>query len=207
MALTSYADLQAAVSTWSARSDITLPQIQEFIGMAEAKASQVLRVPAMESAKEISAVDGRLKIPQDFMELRSITMGDAMDEPQACRYVSMDQFMKLRHNQNVVDDFVHFTRQGPYWYIASKVADGTNFTCYYYAGIEALSAQNPVNWLLQMSPQAYLWGTLWYLYEYTFDEERANYWKAKFVEELNNIQMIADQAEYRGSILQVGPLS
>lgn len=206
MALTSYQDLITAISTWSARSDITVPQIQEFISMAEAKANQLLRVPAMEVAKDISVVGGRLKIPQDFMELRALTSPDGMDSREL-RYASMDQWMKIRHSgQNPIDS-IAFTRQGPYWYIASNPDDGQNYTCYYYAGIEALASLNPVNWLLQMSPQAYLWGSLWYLFEFTFDEERAAYWKGKFMDELKNIQDVADAAEYRGSIIQVGPVS
>lgn len=206
MAMTSYSDLITAVSTWSARSDITVPQIQEFIGMAEAKASQMLRVPSMESSKDISSVQGRIKIPSDFMELRAITTPDG-DSSREMRYMSMDQWMKVRHDGSNPNLSINFTRQGPYWYIASNPADGSNYTVYYYAGIEALSSLSQVNWLLQMCPQAYLYGALAYLYEFTFDEERSMYWMNKFMAELKSIQDVADAAEYRGSIIQVGPVS
>lgn len=206
MAFTSYPDLISAVSAWAARTDITVPQIQEFISMAEAKANQLLRVPSMEAAVEISSVNGRLKIPQDFMELRAITTPDGQGAKEL-RYVSMDQWMKIRHSGGDISESVAFTRQGPYWYIASDPADGTNYTCYYYAGIEALSSLNPVNWLLQMSPQAYLYGALSYLFEFTFNEARSEYWMNKFMNELSNIKDIADAAEYRGSIIAVGPIS
>jgi hypothetical protein len=199
-----FQSLVVAIQDWSARGDITVPLIEQFIGMAEAKANELLRVPSMEAVKDISVVSGRLQIPNDFMELRALTSPDG-DSSRQLRYVSFDQFMKIRHTG--AQDSIAFNRQGPYWYLASEPADGANYTCYYYRGIETLESLNPVNWLLQMSPQSYLYGALWYLFEYTFDDARAQYWQARFMTEIQTIQAIADAAEHHGSILAVGHIS
>lgn len=202
--ITDYASLITAVHDWSARSDISTTLIEQFIGLAEAKASESLRVPAMEVAKEVSSVNGNLKIPSDYLQLRAITSPDG-DSSRQLRYVSMDNFMLLNHPSD--QESLAFTRQGPYWYLASNPGDGTNYTCFYYAGIDALDSLNPVNWLLQMAPQLYLYGALWFLFEYTFDEPRSKFWAARFDTELQTIQAIADAAEHRGSILAVSPIN
>lgn len=200
MLIDTFDNLKIAIAQWSERSDITSDLMDQFIYMAETDAIQQLRVPSMEDQDLLTVSQGRVVIPFDFLELRRLTWEGSNEK--TLQYLPWDQFVKT----NVGPDSItpsYFSRQGPNWFISGPPADGAKLLCHYYMYMPALSSDNQTTWLLSMSPQAYLFGSLKYLYEYVMDQERAAYWDSKFTKELNKLQAIADLAEHRGSVLAV----
>lgn len=204
MAIQTYGQLKTAVLEWADRTDIPTARLEEFIYLAEADASQLLRVPAMEYEALLTVADGRVTIPFDYLELRRLTWQGSTEK--VLQYMSWDNFVDV-NNDITESNPLYFSRQGPHWWIAKSVADGEQVLCHYYRFVPALSDVDDTNWLLSVSPQAYLFGALKYLYEYTMDNERAMYWDGKFKAELGKLQSIAEQAEYRGSTIVVRPVS
>ena len=204
MPITTYGELKSAVVDWAERSDIPTARIETFIYLAEADASQVLRVPAMEHPVLLPVTDGRVTIPFDFLQLRSLTWEGRRDV--VLQYLPWDQFVATNRDPGALDP-TYFSRQGPLWYITGEPEDGTEVLCHYYRFIPALQdTVNETNWLLDISPQAYLFGALKYLYEFTMDNERSAYWEDKFNKELVKLQALADSAEHRGSVLSVSKI-
>lgn len=204
MALSTYSELIQSIKDWAERTDVPDSRIQEFIAFAESDASQQLRVPAMESATKLTVTDGRVTIPFDFLELRRITWEGPQD--QVLEYLPWDQFVKVNRGHPGSQP-LYFSRQGPVWYISGEPGDGSEVLVHYYNYIPELNdTVQDTNWLLDMSPQAYLYGSLKYMYEYLMDQDRATYWDNKFKGELNKLQAIADLAEHRGSSLSVKTL-
>lgn len=200
MLIDTFDNLKVALAQWSERSDISSDLLDQFIFMTETDAIQQLRVPAMEDQGVLVVSQGRVTIPFDFLELRKLTCEGANEK--TLQYLPWDQFV----NTNAVPDSVdpmYFSRQGPNWFISGDPGDGAEILCHYYRYMPALSSTQQTSWLLTLSPQAYLFGGLKYLYEYVMDQERAAYWDAKFNKELNKLQAIADLAEHRGSSLAV----
>ena len=150
-------------------------------------------------------VDGRVTIPFDFLELRRLTWQGAED--RVLQYMSWDNFVAANNDLSQENNVLYFSRQGVNWWFAKGVGDNEEILCHYYRFVPALSDTLDTNWLLSISPQVYLYGALRYLYEYTMDNDRATYWDAKFKQELGKLQAIADQAEYRGSVIVVRPVS
>ena len=62
MAITTYAELQAAAATWLVRGDLT-QRIPEFITLAEARLNRVLRARLAEADVALTATTGARKIP------------------------------------------------------------------------------------------------------------------------------------------------
>lgn len=199
MLIDTYDNLKVAIRSWSERSDIPTDVIEQFIYMTEADASQQLRVPAMEAGALLPVTDGRVTVPFDFLELRRLTYEGTVDS--TLQYLPWDQFVTI--NRDSSGNPMYYSRQGPNWFIHGEPGDGENILCHYYRFVPALTVTSVDNWLLSVSPQVYLYGSLKYLYEYTFDNERATYWGDKFMKELNKLQAIADLAEHRGSSLSV----
>ncbi len=83
------------------------------------------------------------------------------------------------------------------------VEEGEVFTVHYYQNIQSLTLDEPVNWLITMSPQTYLYGGLSQLYSYTMDEERTAYWQDKYDKEVSLLQDMATSAEYSGTRMAV----
>src|SRR5215472_15708483 len=62
MAITTYAELQAAAANWLVRGDLTA-RIPEFIALAETRLNRVLRTRLAESEVSLSATPGARTIP------------------------------------------------------------------------------------------------------------------------------------------------
>lgn len=199
MALSTYNDIKTAIPQWAERSDISSDLIDQFIYMTEADAYQQLRVPAMEFQALLTLDQGRVVIPFDFLELRRLTWEGTNET--VLQYLPWDQFVAVNTDPSATP--MYFSRQGANWFISGDPGDGQNLLCYYYRYFDPLTSTNTTTWLLSMSPQAYLFGGLKYLYEYVMDQDRAAYWGNKFDKELNKLQAIADLAEHRGSSLSV----
>lgn len=207
MAIASYSDLQAKIRLWSERNDLSNDILDDFIFMTESTAMNNLRVPAMENTEVIAATDSTLIIPFDYLQLRRLSGPDATDGP-VLQYIPWDGFVNLIHNATSpsTTNLRYYSRQGSRWFVYPEVADGTEFTCHYYRVFPTLSTLQPTNWLLELSPQAYLYGCLQHTFEFLMDQERAVYWEDKFMKELSIIQDMADKAEHRGSLLSVQPV-
>jgi len=69
MAITTYAELQAAAATWLVRGDLTA-RIPEFIALAEARLNRVLRTRLAETEVAVTTTVGSRKaaLPAGFTE-------------------------------------------------------------------------------------------------------------------------------------------
>lgn len=204
MSIATFDDLLLKVPQWAERTDISEELITDFLYMAEAEASQQLRVPAMENAELLVVSNGSVTVPFDFLELRRLTWQGSEDK--VLQYLSWDQFVNINQSGGVYQDTTtptYFSRQGANWFISPEPADDTNILCHYYRYVPAIGPQTSSNWLLDLSPQVYLYGGLKYLHEYVMDNERATYWEQKFMNELQRLQTIADRAEHMGTHLAI----
>lgn len=203
MAIATYNDIVDQIRRWSNRSDLTDEDIYSFIYFTGNSANQVLRVPAMEWTDILEVSEGgKIVIPPDFLELRSITALWNDDTGVPLERVSWDQFVNYRNNEDYTKPRF-FARQGPYLWITPEPALGDKVTFHYYRSMPDISPEEPINWLSDLSPMAYLYGALHYCHLFLLDEERAQYWNEKFKNELERIQNLADSAEHRGSALTI----
>lgn len=203
MAIATYDDIANQIRRWCNREDLEDEDIYSFIYFAGNAANQVLRVPAMEYTEFLEVTEGgKITIPSDFLELRSITCFWNDDQASPLERVAWDQFINYRAKENDGKP-KFFSRQGTYMWMTPEPPIGTKVTFHYYRSMPDITPQEPVNWLSDMSPMSYLYGGLHYAYMFLMDEERAEYWKAKWQVELDRIQGLADSAEYKGSSLTI----
>ncbi len=205
MAISTYSEIVRQMKMWANRSDITDEQYGSFLFFAGSIANQLLRVPAMENTVILDVTtDGHIVIPFDFLELRSMTYEWNTPDSQPLSRLAWDQFVNYFNAPDAADaDTKFFARQGAYWFLAPKPKAGTKVTVHYYRTMPDINEVEQYNWLGDMSPMTYLYGGLHYLYLFVQDEERAEYWKKMFNEELSRIQMLCDNAEYKGASMAV----
>lgn len=206
MAIVTYGDIVKQVRMWTNRSDLTDDEIYTFVYFTGNAANQLLRVPAMEHTEVLEVSDGgKVTIPSDYLELRSMTAltGDPGGVP--LERVAWDQFINYRNSAENEGRPRYFARQGPYIWMTPSPAIGSKLTMHYYRSMPDLSPAESVNWLSDLSPMCYVYGALHFAYLYLFDEERATFWQQKFQSEAERIQLLADNAEHRGSSLTVRP--
>lgn len=199
MSIDTYDQVKTTLKDWSERQDLSDTVLDQCIFFAENDVSSRIRVPAMENELLLPVTDGTVTIPADFLELRKLQFDDS-----TLVYLPWDQFITVLQTQS--SNTMYYSRQGAKWHLTGVPADATTVTCYYYRLIPAISVDNPNNWLLQVSPQCYLYGGLKYVYEYFMQTERAAYWGQKLMDEINKLQAMAEMSEHRGSSLAVRTL-
>lgn len=204
MKIASFDELIAAVKSWSNRDDLSDDLIASFTYMAGSMASQILRVPAMESIALLEVNEhGHVIIPPDFVQLKAMTHEWDSEHSVPLSIVAWDQYVNYLNSDIQAYAPHFFARQGPYWFIAPKPAAGTKVTCHYYRTMPDIGPTEQFNWLVQMSPLSYLYGSLHFLNLYVMDEARADFWLTKFQGELIRIQQMNDLAEHAGTSLTV----
>lgn len=203
MALSSVGDLRTSILSWAERSDLTTAQLNDFIALTETYANRVLRVPSMEWRALVSATDGRIVIPLDFLRLKNIswlgqdsTSQDRYDlESATWERVNTE---RLLYSSGAIPTI--FARQENFWYISSAPADDDIFEVSYYRFIPGLNDTTQTdNWLLQVGPEVYLFGGLYFTYMFLQDENKAQYWKALFDNALAGVQSQGDDSEQGSS--------
>ena len=205
MAIGTYSEILRLSKMWANRSDLTDEQYGTFIFFAGNLANQLLRVPAMENTVILPvSEDGHVGIPFDFLQLRSLTHAWNSPVSKPLERISWDQFVNYYNSPDASDTKTQFfSRQGGYWFLAPKPKPDSKVTCHYYRAMPDISQSEQTNWLSDLSPMTYLFGSLYYLYMFVQDEERATHWKTLFNEELGRIQALSDNAEYAGTALSV----
>ena len=187
MAIATYSDLLKQIRSWSNRQDLTDEQLESFTYLTGSMASQLLRVVPMENTVILDVEpDGHVVIPADYQQLRSLTYEFNSETSIPLSVLAWDQFINLRNDPNLNTPTRWYARQGPYWFLApapEATALGEppkQVTCHYYRTMPDINPDEQTNWLIDLSPLSYLYGSLHFLYLFLFDEERAAYWHEKF---------------------------
>lgn len=179
MAISTYAELQAAAANWLARDDLAL-RIPEFITLAEAKFNRVLLHPKMETrdtltVNTLAASPEFLDLPADFQTMRSARLSGVTGKPRL-EFLTQTQMDDYRYSRdNVASQPWYFSIVGDQMELAPTPGEDYDVEIVYRANIPAL-ASNSTNWLLTMAPDLYLYGTLLEASPYIQNDERLGVW-------------------------------
>jgi hypothetical protein len=174
MALSTYADLKAAVADWLTRADLE-QQIPDFIKLAEATLNKVLRSSRMtaNAAVSVAANTRRASAPTDMLEPIYVQL--AADEDYPLEQVSPEQLTVLRRSRMRATGMPRFYAVVGRWIeVAPTPAVQTTLDVAYYQTIPSLPAAGDSNWLLTYDPDLYLYTTLLHAAPFLQDEGRAS---------------------------------
>lgn len=192
MSITTYAELQTAITTWLHRNDLAAVA-PDFITLAEAKFNRLLRARDMEDAISGTITNGAIALPADFAELKSLyadTSPPTSLQPKPLEWI--------RNQAELATTPLHYAFDQSnlvFWPSSGDVA-GT-----YYARIPALSNSNTTNWLLTKWPDLYLFGSLEQSAPYLKADPRLPMWQAKVTELILSINADSRAAEVSGGRL------
>lgn len=177
MSITNYAELKAAIASWLKRSDLTA-QIPDFIRLAEVRLKSLIDVRDFETTVDLSTTPNSptVSLPGDFKSPIALWVDDINPREK------LDQVI----TQNL--PYTNTPGRPLYWAI-----DGDNIRFqspayqvyplkFRYTQLFELSDTNTTNFVLSQYPDVYLFGALYEAADYTFDDNNAAKWQAKFVE-------------------------
>jgi len=175
MALSTYADLQAAIADYLNRADVSAV-IPDFIKLAEAKFNRELRLPQMIARVTATPTAEFDSLPSDFLQLYK--MERSYDSPMGeLIYVPPQEASNLVA-ENINATLRYYTIIGnTIQTIPAATSTSTDILkLVYYAQIPALTGTNTANWLLTKSPDLYLYSSLLEASPYLKDDERLVSW-------------------------------
>ena len=172
MALTTYTELKATISDFIARGDLT-SVIPDFITLAEARLSRSVRAQEMQTSDTIALSSDVATLPADYQEWVSCRyVGTVPARTQDLAFVEPDSpEWRFRYRPN--GDPQMWTIMGNALEIRPSGTGSVKL--YYYKTLtsEALSASNATNWLLDKSPDMYLYTSIAEFHLYMRDDARA----------------------------------
>lgn len=177
MSLSTYSDLQSAIATWLKRSDITA-QIPDFIRLAEIRIKSVLDVRDLEVTADLVTTpsSAAVALPSDFKSPIALWLDDINPREK------LDQVLPENLPYNTVPN------RPLYWAIdGGNIRFQTPANAAYpvkfrYTQLFELSEANPSNYILTQYPDVYLFGALCESADYSWDQDNAVKWDAKFRE-------------------------
>ena len=182
MAITSYTLLKSSVADWLVRADLT-SRIPDFISLFEAKMNRDLRCAQMETRSYATVNTSSnepefVTLPGDFQTMRRLRLSGETGKP-SLEFVSAQQMDSLRYDRaNVSGVPAYYTIVGEELELFPTPNDDYELEILYRANLDGLSGSNSSNWLLDIAPDAYLYGTLMEAAPYLKDDERIPLWAA-----------------------------
>lgn len=169
MAITNYSELKSSIADWLNRDDLT-SVIPDFIALAEAQFNRSIRHRSMVT-RSTASIDSRFSAtPGDWMQTVQLILDT--DPIQPLDYVTIETINEKRAASSAVSRPRYFAHVGTE--IEVYPSPDTTYTAelIYYAKLAALSDSNTSNWLLSLSPDIYLYGSLIQATPYLRDDER-----------------------------------
>lgn len=201
MAISTFAELQTAVSNWS---DGVIPTaiIPDLIALAEARFNRTLFLPQSETTATATAAQA-LSFPTDFRQLRAIYLDTF---PRAQLEQVSPSTLRASYDTEQTGIPRVFAIQDDQIFLGPSPDDtSVNVEIVYYAKIPALSVSNTTNWLLTDAPDVYLYATLLQGKAYVRDDDAIALWKAALDEALSELIAAGKRRQYSGVQMRVQP--
>lgn len=204
------ASLKEQIYLWSEREDLPDAQLDSFINLTEQNFKQDFFLPPNERIETLTCnANGQIPIPSDYLQMKHMKVVDSngYDRPI---YRKPNDLVVAYGSVDSADSLSYFERSGSYFIFAPKAAEGQEVTMTYYHLIPSLldiAVVDPdqVNYVLAVMPTVYLFGALMFLFMYTFNEERAAYYRELYNTAKQDLIDMQRVAEMSGSSLHVVP--
>jgi len=199
MALTTYTELKTSIGDWLNRSDLTTA-IPDFISLAEAQIERTLRTRQMivRANAFFNAQYGA--VPADFLETKSLKLTSTNPETPL-------SFLSIDALDNEMTKFTASGRPKFFGIVGGQFrivpTPDSNYTIEltYYAKLTKLSSSVATNFLLDSSPDIYLYGALLQAAPYLQDDARIQTWATLYERALNDLQTADDRGASSGGAL------
>jgi hypothetical protein len=195
-AFSDYTTLKATLAGWVHRADVNTTATgagvdnatAAWITLFEAWASRKLREWNVEKVVSGPVSSEYVAAPADMLELKSMVMtnGSAIWPLEPAPQWVVDRALGQTTGANSMPQFYALVG-GDFRYFPPPDTTYTA-TLTYYAGLTPLSAPAPSNWLLQLAPDAYLYGSLVAAAPYLKDMASLSVWKGLRDEAMDSIR-------------------
>ena len=203
MAIGNYAELQAAIKSWSKRNDLD-SVIPDFITLAETRINRNIRIRKMETRVTTSTVSTQLYygLPTGFVQMRHFKLNTS--PVTDLNYLTPERLDNLWAGSTTGKPRV-YTLLGDEVRLGPTPDAVYTMEMLYYKKFTALSDSNTTTELLTDCPDIYLYAASLELSAYTEHNEGVMKWTQLFNETISAIEMEDSKDRYSGSALRTVP--
>lgn len=196
MAITTYDELKSAIADFLDRDDLTAV-IPTFISLAEAQMQREIRHYRMVQ-RASGQIDSRYsEVPNGWLETIRFHIAGAQET--RLELTSLDDMMQLREQNNMAGTPTHYAHVGTTFEIYPTPDAEYEIQLMYYEQLPKLSASVTSNWLLEVAPDAYLYGTLVQSAPYLKDDARLQVWGGLYAGAVQAVNRDNERARFGGS--------
>tara|TARA_Y100000310_G_C20692113_1_gene823008 strand:- start:1135 stop:1761 length:627 start_codon:yes stop_codon:yes gene_type:complete len=203
MALDTRDNLISSVQDTLNRSDLD-SVVPDWIEMAEAEFNRVLRIRQMYARATATASTQFVSLPTDFLEMRNIQIDSS--PPFALEYLTPERMDDIRYdNNNPTGKPFYYTIQGSTVELYKTPDTSYTLQIGYFQKVDALSASNTSNFILDNWPDLYLYQTLTHSSPYLMEDERTPVWETRASKIMGELMIQDENTKYSGSTVKMRP--
>jgi len=194
MSITTYSELKTSIANWLNRDDLT-SVIPDFITMAESDLNRKLRHYKMVERVDATLDSRYVQLPPNWIE----TMRFAITSGTTFRLeaISVDDMLQYREeNNDNAGRPKYYTHIGEAIEVFPTPDAEYTMQLTFYEEIPSLSDSTTYNWLLQDSPDVYLYGSLLHAAPYLLDDSRIQVWSSLYQNALGSLQKSSDDTRF-----------
>ena len=199
MAISSYAQLQAAIENFLARDDLT-SVIPDFIQLAEARINRELETREQEKRAQATLVSGDefIALPTDLREVREVKLNTS---PITVLSYASPSSLDSTYSGNGLGKPLGYSIVGKEMKLRPVPDSAYTAEIVYIGSVDPISpTSTPI--LFLRSPDLYLYGALTEAYAYLLDEQRAAQYDEKFTRGINEVRIDEERSHYGTGSLQ-----
>jgi hypothetical protein len=197
MAISTYAELQTAVSNWLDRSDLG-SRVPEFIALAEDTINKRLRIRAMEQRVTATLSAEYASLPTGFLEMRNFQLNTS--PKQTLRFVT-PEYIDTFWTGSTTGRPVVYTFVGGEIQLAPVPNGSYTGEMDFYEKWDI--ATDTTNWLLTNAPSVYLYGSLLQAEPFLRNDKRISVWEQRFEKSLMDVENADKRERWSGNSLTI----
>lgn len=200
MALTTYSELQTAITSWLHRSDLS-GIIPDLITLGEDRIYRSLRVRAMETALSSTIASGVIAVPSDYVQLKfayiNTTSPKQWLEHKGPEWIYRND--PYREGRTDVPRFI--AREATNFIFSPYPAAAYGVAGIYYKRLDPLASS--VNTVFTTHPGLWLFGALCESAPFIQNDARLQVWETKFLQIMAEVNSEEFQENSSGSRLRM----
>jgi hypothetical protein len=190
VALSTYAELQAAILSYLEQDDVS-GQVDDFIRLAESRFNREASVQWMHKQATGDIDQQAVAVPTDLLEV--VSMRNTSSSPAIVMdHVPSDRFFASNGASIGGGQPRYYTTLGTDFLFGPNpdgvVAGTYSYALEYLAAIPALGTGTPSNWLLDRAPDIYLYASLLEAQPFLLDDARLQVWAELYKQSLTSLQ-------------------
>jgi hypothetical protein len=196
MSIASYSELQTAVASYLARTDLT-SQITDFIRFAELRLRRELRIRQMLKSVTTTTTSGdsTVELPSDFLEIRDFVV--STNPLQPLTYSSPSAFSRNARTTESGKP-LDYTILASEFQLAPIPDSAYTVKLLYYAAPTFLSSTNTSNAFMANAPDALLYAALIEAEPFLMNDARINTWGAMYDRAISTLTKSDESSQYSG---------